>query len=101
MTSTKGVPLTIVRSTLSLRNPPLQQQRQQQGARLGALHRLLNNLEGSLSATYKKNAEANDKACDLNKTMQALDALAEEYGVFQASMKKVMTEHEESEELNA
>ena len=45
--------------------------------RLGELHRMLNSRKGSLCATYKKNAEANDKAYDLNqKTAQALDALA-------------------------
>ena len=30
-------------------------------SRMGELHRLLNNRKGSLSATYKKNAEANDR----------------------------------------
>ena len=45
---------------------------------LWELERLLNNREGSLSATYKKNAEANTKAYDLNKkTIQDLDTLAE------------------------
>ena len=38
---------------------------------LWELQRLLNNLKGSLSSTYKKNTEANTKAYDLNqKTMQ-------------------------------
>ena len=33
-----------------------------------------------LSSTHKKNPEANTRACDLNqKTMQALDTLAEEF----------------------
>ena len=64
-------------------------------SRLGELHRLLNNRKGSLSATKKKNAGAND-SCDMNqKTIQALDTLAEEYGVFEATMKKVAFEHEE------
>ena len=57
--------------------------------RLGELHRLLNSRKGSLSATYMKNAEANDKACDLNqKTIQALDSLAEDYVVFEACHKR-------------
>ena len=43
-------------------------------SRLGELHRLLNNRKGSLNATYNKNAEANDRAYDMNlKTIQALD----------------------------
>ena len=58
--------------------------------RLGKLHCLLNSRIGSLSATYKKNAEANDKAYDLNqKTIQALDALAADYIVFEAAMANV------------
>ena len=49
--------------------------------RLRELHRLLNSRKGSLNATHRKNAEANDKVCDLNqKSVQALDALAKEYG---------------------
>ena len=45
--------------------------------RLGELHRLLNNRKGSLSATNKKNADANDNAYDLNqKSLKALDAMA-------------------------
>ena len=45
--------------------------------RLSELHRLLNSREGSLNATYRRNAEANDKAYDLNqKSVLALDALA-------------------------
>ena len=35
-------------------------------SRLGELRRLLNNRKGSLSDTYKKNAEANDRAYDMN-----------------------------------
>ena len=39
-------------------------------SKLWELQRLLNNLKGSLSATYKKNTETNTKAYDLNqKTM--------------------------------
>ena len=71
-------------------------------SRLGELHRMLNNRKGSLSATHKKNAEANDRAYDMNqKTIQAPDALAEEYGTFEASMKKVTFEHEEGGVLYA
>ena len=45
--------------------------------RLGELYRLLNSRNGSLNATYRKNAEANDMAHDLSqKSIQALDALA-------------------------
>ena len=41
-------------------------------SRLGERHRLLNNRKGSLRATYHENAEANDRACDINqKTIQA------------------------------
>ena len=65
------------------------------------LHRLLNNRKGGLSAS-KKNAEANDRAHDMNqKTIQAPDALAEEYSAFKASMKKVTSEHEEGNVLHA
>ena len=56
----------------------------------GELHRLLNNRKESLSATYKKNAKANDRAYDMNQqTIQALNTFAEEYGTFEATMKKV------------
>ena len=66
--------------------------------RLGALHRLLNNRKGYLSATYKKNAEANDRANDMNqKTIQALDTQAEDYGTFEETMNKVMSEHGEGD----
>ena len=48
--------------------------------RLSELHRLLNSRKGCLNAKYRKNAEANDEAYDLNqKSVQALDALAKEY----------------------
>ena len=71
-------------------------------SRLGELHRLLNNRKGSLSANYRKNAEANDRAYDMNqKTLQALDILAKEYGSFEATMKKVTFEHEEGDVLYA
>ena len=70
--------------------------------RLGKLHRLLNNRKGSVNATYKKNAEANDRAFVMNqRTIQPLGAVAEEYTSFEASMKKVMSEHEEGEVLYA
>ena len=62
-------------------------------SRLEELHR-----QGSLSATHKKNAEANNRACDMNqKTIQALYTLAEEYGVFEVTMKKVTFEDEEGD----
>ena len=66
-------------------------------SRLGELHRLLNDRKGSFRATYKKNAEANDRAYDMNqKTIQVLDALAEEYSAFEASMKKVTSVHSQT-----
>ena len=62
----------------------------------------LNNRKGSLSATYKKNAEANTRAYDLNqKTIPALDTLAEECEVFEETMKKVTLENEEDGMLYA
>ena len=71
-------------------------------SRLGELRRLLNNRKGSLSATYKKTAEANDRAYDMNqRTIRALEALAEEYTSVEVSMKKVTSEHEEGDVLYA
>ena len=68
----------------------------------GNCRRLLNNREGSQSATCKKNAEANTRAHDLNqKTMQALDTLAEEYEIFEEPMKKVTFETEEGDMSSA
>ena len=56
---------------------------------------MLNSRKGSLSATHKKNAEANDKAYDLDqKTIQALDALAADYFAFEATLANVTSEHE-------
>ena len=44
----------------------------------------------SLNATYWRNAEANDKAHDLNqKSVQALDALAKQYVDFEVTMANV------------
>ena len=69
--------------------------------RLRELHRLLNSRKGSLSATHKKNAEANDKAYDLNqKTIQALDALAADYIAFEATMANVISEHEAGDAIH-
>ena len=66
------------------------------------LHRLLNNRKGSLSSTCKKNTEANTKVYDFNqKTMQALDVLAEEYEIFEETMKKVTHETEDGDMLFA
>ena len=63
--------------------------------RLWELHRFLNNRKGSLSSTYKKKTEANTKVYDLNqKTMQDLDPLAEEYEIFEETMKKETHETE-------
>ena len=46
-----------------------------------------------ISATYKQNAEANTRAFEFNqKTMLALDSLAEEYEIFEETMKKVTLE---------
>ena len=64
--------------------------------RLWQVHHRLNNRKGSSSSTYKKNTEANTKVYDLNqKTMQSLDVLAEEYEIFEETMKKVTHELEE------
>ena len=64
--------------------------------------RLLNNQNGRLSITYKKNAEANTRAYDHNhKTMQALDTSAEEYEIFEEIMKKVTLETDEGDMLYA
>ena len=63
-------------------------------SKLWEQHRLLNNREGRVSATYKKNA--NSRGYDLNqKTMHALDTMAEEYLIFEETMKKVTLETEE------
>ena len=70
--------------------------------RLGELHRLLNNRKGSLSAAYRENTDANDKAYDLNqKTIQALDAFSEEYVDFEATMANVTSEHEAGDASHA
>ena len=51
---------------------------------------------GALSSANKKNTEANTKVYDLHqKTIEALDVLAEEYEIFEATMKKVTHETEE------
>ena len=48
------------------------------------MHCLLNNRKGSLSSTYKKNSEANNKVYDLiQRTVAALDHLAEAYETFE------------------
>ena len=61
--------------------------------RLRELHQLLNSRKGSLNATLRKKAEANDKAYDLNqKSVQALDALAKEYVDFEVIMANVAHE---------
>ena len=55
--------------------------------KLWELQRLLNNRKGSLSSTFQKNVEANTRAYGLiQKTMQALDALAEDYEIFEETM---------------
>ena len=61
--------------------------------RLWELHRLLNNRKGSLSSTYKKNTEANNKVYDLNqRTVAALDRLAEVYETFEDTWDVVVKE---------
>ena len=94
-------PLRTVQPALRPRTMPVILQRQRLRrkeairSRLGELRRLLNNRKGSLSATYKKTAEANDRAYDMNqRTIRALDDLAEEYTSVEVSMKKVTSEHE-------
>ena len=54
------------------------------------------------ASTDKKNTEANTKVCDLNQTtMQALDVLAEEYGIFEETIENVTDETEEGDMLFA
>ena len=66
--------------------------------RLWDLHRVLNYRKGRLSSTNKKNTEVNTKVHDLNqKTMQALDVLAEEYEIFEETMEKVTHETEDGD----
>ena len=70
--------------------------------RLDELRRLLNSRKGSTNAIYKKNAEATDKAHDLNqKSIQALDALAKEYVDFEVTMANVTHEQGAGDTLNA
>ena len=69
--------------------------------RLSELHRLLNSRLGGLNATYRRNAEANDKAYDQNqKSMLALDALAKEYVDFQVTKANVAHEQEAGDALH-
>ena len=69
--------------------------------RLSELHRLLNSRKGSLNATYRRNAEANDKAYDLNqKSVLALDAMAKEYVDFEVTMANVAHEQEAGDALH-
>ena len=60
-------------------------------------------IEREVSAQHKKKKpEANNRAYDINqKTVQALDTLAEECGVFEVTMKTVTFEHEEGDVLYA
>ena len=54
---------------------------------------LLNNRKGSLSSTYKKNSEANNKVYDLNqRTVAAMDHLAEVYETFEDTWDIVVQE---------
>ena len=62
--------------------------------RMWELHRPLNNRKESLSATYKKNTEANTK-------VYAVDVLAEYYEILQETMKNVTYETEEGDMLFA
>ena len=60
---------------------------------LWALRSVLSSKKGSLSATYNKNTEADTKVYDLNqKTMLALDRLADAYSTFEETWAKM--EHE-------
>ena len=68
--------------------------------RLCELHRLLFCRKESLNATYRRNAEANDKAYDLyQKSVLALDALAKEYVDFEVTMANVAHEQEADDAL--
>ena len=62
----------------------------------------MNHRKGSLCSTCKENAESDTKTFDLNqKTMQALDTLAEEYEIFEETLKKVTDETEDGDMLFA
>ena len=53
-------------------------------------------IEREVSAQHKKNADANNRAHDMNqkKNNTSLDTLAEEYEAFEVTMKKVAFDHE-------
>ena len=69
--------------------------------RLSELHQLLNSRKESLNATYRRNAEANDKACDHNqRSVLALDGLAKEYMDFEVTMANVAHEQEAGDALH-
>ena len=56
--------------------------------------------KGRFNATYSANAEANDKAYDLNKkSIQALDVLAKEYVDFEVTMANVTHEQEAGDNI--
>ena len=68
---------------------------------MSELHRLLNSRKGSLNATYRRNAKANDKAYELDqKSVLALDALAKEYVDFEVTMANVAHEEEAGDALH-
>ena len=61
------------------------------------LLRLLNNPTVRVASVqhFKKKLETNNRAYNMNqKTIQALDTLAKEYGVFEVTMKKGDVEYE-------
>ena len=61
--------------------------------KLRELNHLLNNRKGSLSSTYKKNSEANNKVYDLNqRTLAAWDHLAEVNETFEDTWDIVVQE---------
>ena len=69
--------------------------------RLSELHRLLNSRKESLNETYRRNAEANDKAYDHNqKSVLALDAMAKEYVDFEVTMANVTHVQEAGDSLH-
>ena len=60
---------------------------------LWALQKVLHCRKGSLSSPYKKNSEANNKVYDLNqRTVAALDRLAEVYETFEDTWDIVVKE---------
>ena len=69
---------------------------------LWRLQKILSNKKGSPSQTFENNTETNAKVYDLNqKTMQALDALAAVYAVFEKAGENLNVENSTGDVLFA